>query len=103
MANTFLSSSPLPLHATPTAPLIRFTMSDPTPLIDPVVFPSLKEKIEEETQVKDALTLIVQKLDGVDSYARGLLTRVHATPRKNCEFDGDFAFFLPGFFSSLFF
>lgn len=59
-------------------------MSDPTTLIDPVVFPSLKEKIEEETRVKDALTQIVQKLDSVDSYARGLLTRVHATPRKNC-------------------
>lgn len=60
-------------------------MSDPAPLIDPAVFPSLKEKIEEETKVKDALTQIVQRLDGVDSYARGLLTRVHATPRKNCE------------------
>ena len=60
-------------------------MSDPKPLIDPVVFPSLKEKIEEETKVKDALTQIVQKLEGVDSYARGLLTRVHSTPRKNCE------------------
>ena len=60
-------------------------MSDLKPLIDPVVFPSLKEKIEEETKVKDALTQIVQKLEGVDSYARGLLTRVHSTPRKNCE------------------
>ncbi|SPN97486.1 related to translin [Cephalotrichum gorgonifer] len=58
-------------------------MSSTTPLIDPAVFPDLKEKIEEETKVKDALTQIVSKLEGVDSYARGLLTRVHATPRKN--------------------
>lgn len=65
-------------------PTPSIIMSNPTNLIDPAVFPGLKEKIEEETKVKDALTQIVQKLEGVDSYARGLLTRVHSTPRKNC-------------------
>jgi hypothetical protein len=55
-------------------------------LLDPAIFPHLKEKIEQELQVKDSLTQIVQKLEAANSYAEGLLSRIHATPRQNCEF-----------------
>jgi hypothetical protein len=56
-----------------------------TALIDPKIFDHLKNKIEEEAQVRDALTQIVQKLERAVSYTQGLLSRVHSTPRANCE------------------
>jgi predicted translin family RNA/ssDNA-binding protein len=52
-----------------------------TPLLDPAIFSHLKDKIEEETQVRDALTQIVQRLERAVAAAQGLLSRVHSTPR----------------------
>ena len=56
-----------------------------TPLLDPSIFSYLKDKIEEETQVRDTLTQIVQRLERAVASAQGLLSRVHSTPRARCE------------------
>jgi len=55
------------------------------PLLDPSIFTQLKDKIDEESQVHDRIHEIVQRLSAVNSYAQGLLSRVHATPRAKCE------------------
>lgn len=54
-------------------------------LLDPAIFDFLKSKIDEEQQVRDDLTQIVQKLERATSFAQGLLSRVHGTPRSQCE------------------
>lgn len=59
-------------------------MAEKTPLLDPAIFPHLKDKMDEETRVKEQLTQIVQKIEAANSYAQGILSRVHATPRRNC-------------------
>ncbi|KAM0485420.1 hypothetical protein ACHAPX_001406 [Trichoderma viride] len=57
-------------------------MSAPPPsLLDPSIFSSLEAKLEEETQVRDTLSQIVQRLDRAVATAQGLLSRVHSTPR----------------------
>lgn len=56
-------------------------MASDTPLLDPVIFTFLKEKLEEETQVRDALTVIIQRLERAVSNTQGHLSRVHSTPR----------------------
>ncbi|KAI9163039.1 Translin-1 [Paramyrothecium foliicola] len=57
------------------------TMTSETGLLDPSIFSYLKDKIEEETQVRDTLTQIVQRLERAVASAQGLLSRVHSTPR----------------------
>ncbi|RFU76516.1 translin family [Trichoderma arundinaceum] len=58
-------------------------MSAPPPsLLDPSIFSSLEAKIEEETQIRDALSQIVQRLERAVATAQGLLSRVHSTPRS---------------------
>ncbi|CAN8105694.1 unnamed protein product [Discula destructiva] len=52
-------------------------------MIDPQIFEHLKEKIDEDTQAKDELTQIVQKLERDVAYTQGLLSRVHSTPRAS--------------------
>lgn len=52
-------------------------------MIDPQIFEHLKAKIDEETQAKDELNQIVQKLERDVSYTQGLLSRVHSTPRSS--------------------
>ncbi|CEJ80703.1 Putative Translin family protein [[Torrubiella] hemipterigena] len=52
-------------------------------LLDPAIFTHLESKLEEETQVRDALTQLIQRLDRAVSAAQGLLSRVHSTPRAN--------------------
>ena len=59
--------------------------SDDTPFLDPSIFESLKANIEEESQVREALTQIVQRLERAVGQAQGLLSRVHSTPRSRCE------------------
>lgn len=54
-------------------------------MIDPQIFEHLKAKIDEETQAKDELSQIVQKLERDVSYTQGLLSRVHSTPRSSCK------------------
>lgn len=54
-------------------------------MIDPQIFEHLKAKIDEETQAKDELNQIVQKLERDVSYTQGLLSRVHSTPRASCK------------------
>lgn len=61
-------------------------MSADTPLLDPAIFAHLKDKLEEETQVRDTLTQIVQRLERAVAATQGLLSRVHSTPRARCEF-----------------
>ncbi|CAM1500641.1 Fc.00g098030.m01.CDS01 [Cosmosporella sp. VM-42] len=56
-------------------------MASDTPLLDPAIFAHLKEKLEEETSVRDTLTQIIQRLERAVSGAQGLLSRVHGTPR----------------------
>ncbi|KAH6604566.1 translin family [Trichoderma cornu-damae] len=58
-------------------------MSAPPPsLLDPSIFTSLEAKLEEETQVRDTLSQIVQRLERAVATAQGLLSRVHSTPRS---------------------
>ncbi|KAL7796029.1 Translin [Trichoderma ceciliae] len=58
-------------------------MSAPPPsLLDPSIFSSLEAKLEEETQVRDTLSQIVQRLERAVATAQGLLSRVHSTPRS---------------------
>ncbi|KAL6815450.1 Translin [Trichoderma sp. SZMC 28013] len=58
-------------------------MSTPPPaLLDPSIFTSLEAKLEEETQIRDTLSQIIQRLDRVVATAQGLLSRVHSTPRS---------------------
>ncbi|TEA15008.1 Translin-1 [Colletotrichum sidae] len=51
-------------------------------LLDPQIFEHLKNKIDEDQQVRDQMSQTVQKLDRAISYVQGLLSRVHATPRE---------------------
>lgn len=53
--------------------------------IDPQIFEHLKTKIDEDTQARDELTQIIQKLERDVSYTQGLLSRVHSTPRSSCR------------------
>ncbi|KAL7794780.1 Translin [Trichoderma afarasin] len=58
-------------------------MSAPPPaLLDPSIFASLEAKLEEETQIRDTLSQLIQRLDRVVATAQGLLSRVHSTPRS---------------------
>jgi hypothetical protein len=59
-------------------------MSAQSSLLDPSIFSYLESKLEEETQVRDALTQIVQRLERSVASAQGLLSRVHSTPRSRC-------------------
>lgn len=52
-------------------------------MIDPQIFEHLKAKIDEETQAKDELNQIVQRLERDVSYTQGVLSRVHSTPRSS--------------------
>ncbi|KAK8147263.1 hypothetical protein MY1884_003178 [Beauveria asiatica] len=52
-------------------------------LLDPSIFSSLESKLEEETRIRDALTLILQRLERSVGAAQGLLTKVHSTPRAS--------------------
>lgn len=63
-------------------------MSAPPPpptLLDPSIFASLEAKLEEETQIRDAISQLVQRLDRSVATAQGLLSRVHSTPRARCK------------------
>ncbi|KYK60589.1 Translin family protein [Drechmeria coniospora] len=57
-------------------------MTSQAPLLDPSIFAYLESKIEEETQVRETLTAIVQRLEKAVATAQGLLSRVHSTPRS---------------------
>lgn len=59
------------------------TSSD-TPLLDPGIFDHLKSKLDEETEVRDTLSNIVQRLERAVSSAQAILSRVHSTPRARC-------------------
>ncbi|KAM0261860.1 hypothetical protein ACHAQJ_002063 [Trichoderma viride] len=54
----------------------------PQTLLDPSIFTSLQSKLEEETEVRDTLSQIVQRLERAVATAQGLLSRVHSTPRS---------------------
>lgn len=54
-------------------------------MIDPQLFEQLKTKIDEDTKARDDLSQIIQKLERDVSYAQGLLSRVHSTPRARCR------------------
>jgi hypothetical protein len=55
------------------------------PLFDPSLFKDLKNKIDEESKVRDRIFEVVRRLNDVNAYAQALLSRVHATPRARCE------------------
>lgn len=54
-------------------------------LLDPSIFAHLESKLEEETQIRDSLTQILQRLERSVGAAQGLLTKVHSTTRANCK------------------
>lgn len=54
-------------------------------MIDPGIFAYLKAKMEEDIKTGDELKEITQSLERSVSYAQGVLSRVHSTPRSNCE------------------
>lgn len=58
--------------------------SSDSPLLDPSIFDYLKSKLDEETEVRDTLSNIVQRLERAVSSAQALLSRVHSTPRARC-------------------
>ncbi|KAL2757958.1 hypothetical protein ACRALDRAFT_1068422 [Sodiomyces alcalophilus JCM 7366] len=60
----------------------KMTEAPNSRLLDPKIFEHLKNKIDEDQQVRDALSLIIQRLDRANSHVQGLLSRVHATPRS---------------------
>ena len=62
-------------------------MDAPTTMIDPKIFESLKAKAEEETKVNEELGLRTKALDRDISFAHGLLTRIHSTPKAKRESD----------------
>jgi hypothetical protein len=53
-------------------------------LLDPSIFDYLKTKLDEETEVRDTLSNIVQRLERSVASAQALLSRVHSTPRARC-------------------
>ena len=60
-------------------------MSSPdAPILDPSIIAFLKDSLEHETQVRDSLTQIVQRLERAVAVAQGHLSRVHSTPRAKC-------------------
>ncbi|KEY72086.1 hypothetical protein S7711_00102 [Stachybotrys chartarum IBT 7711] len=56
-------------------------MSSEKPLLDPSIFAFLQDKLNEETEIRDTLTQIIQRLERAVSSAQALLSRVHSTPR----------------------
>lgn len=66
-------------------------MSSNTPLLDPSIFDYLKTKLDEETEVRDTLTNIVQRLERTVASAQAILSRVHSTPRARCMYSLLFA------------
>ncbi|PHH64328.1 hypothetical protein CDD81_4685 [Ophiocordyceps australis] len=54
--------------------------SDPSFLLDPSIFATLDKQLEQESQVRDAIGQIVQRLERAVASAQGLLSRVHSTP-----------------------
>jgi hypothetical protein len=71
------------MHKKP-ATTVKMSAPDPSRLLDPAIFENLKAKIEEEQQIRDELTQIVQRLERAVSYAQGILSRVHSTPPSEC-------------------
>ena len=55
-------------------------------MIDPGLFDELKSKMDEECKVKKDLSPIVDELDERVAYTQGMLSRMHSTPRAECEF-----------------
>lgn len=60
-------------------------MSSESTLLDPSIFDYLKEKLDEETEIRETLSQIIQRLDRATASAQALLSRVHSTPRERCE------------------
>lgn len=74
----------------------------PPPLLDPSIFAFLEARVEEETQVRDRLGQVVQRLERAVAAAQGLLSRVHSTPRARCAWSPPDYFFYLIFFVSCF-
>lgn len=60
-------------------------MATDSSLLDPSIFDYLKDKLDEETEVRDTLTQIIQRLERAVASTQALLSRVHSTPRARCE------------------
>lgn len=54
-------------------------------MIDPQIFDQLKHNLEEDTKVHKSLSEIIDQLEIQIAYAQGLLSRIHGTPRAECE------------------
>lgn len=53
-------------------------------MIDPAIFEHLKSKIEEDTKAREDLNQITQQLERDVSFAQGVQSKVHSTPRSQC-------------------
>ena len=54
-------------------------------MIDPALFDALKTSMEEDIKVRDELNRIIQSFEREIAYTQGVLSRVHSTPRAQCE------------------
>lgn len=54
-------------------------------MIDPALFEHLKSRIEEDLKAREDLSQITQLLERDVAFAQGVLSRVHSTPRSQCE------------------
>ncbi|CAH0058817.1 unnamed protein product [Clonostachys solani] len=57
-------------------------MASESTLLDPSIFDYLKDKLEEESQIRETLTQIIQRLERSVASAQAFLSRVHSTPRS---------------------
>lgn len=63
----------------------KMSIDTDSSLLDPSIFDYLKDKLDEETRVRDTLTEVIQRLERATATAQALLSRVHATPRERCK------------------
>ena len=55
------------------------------PLLDPAIFAALTRDLEEETRVSESPSQTVRQLNQAVGEVQGLLSKVHSTPRSECE------------------
>ena len=54
-------------------------------MIDPALFEQLKAKIEQDSKARDDINEACETLEKAVNFTQGILTRVHNTPRSQCE------------------
>jgi hypothetical protein len=52
--------------------------------VDPAIFEHLKQKAEDDAKVRQDLAELCDNLELAISYAQGILSHIHSTPRSEC-------------------